>query len=806
MVRYQFEECLARPDSPDGQRFLLKDHLLQVAFMASGFALPKNNAERLRFLAYLLHDSGKAAETWQDYIRNKGKTSIHHAQLSSFIFSHIGDLFLNSFESDKEEKFQLERLYLKLTSFIFAHHGEFPNYFSENPPWLGAFPCSHLLEIDFPGLASFLNPFFPELTVLSTLSEKEWEEKMLSLKRHWEKMAQRAIFQIKNESYRGNRFLLASRNCVQTVEEASALIRADRINAAGFDQLLPEMLIAKDEALNSLRAIDRYCEEKKKSGHTAQEILQAREESRNLAVATYNAHRDATFFSLELPTGYGKTLTALSAALNSVALGVKSRIIYVAPYLSIISQSADQIRAATGMDVFEDHSLAYLSREEEYISPSDEVLRESWKSPIIATTYNQLFRILFPGRMQDTMRVDGLRNSFIIVDEPQSVGSNSWNPFLNVLESAASSMNFQVLFSTATLPETSYGILESDLICLGKRPPALERFKIEQLPSLSEEQLVEEVKREISHFSKIAVILNTINDATIVAQLLKKQIQGEGIKIYYLSGRLIPVHKSCRIQEIYQGLKEEGKVIVISTQAIECGVDLSFDVIYRALPVFPSILQAAGRCNRHGEKKCGLVKVFPFLREGKKDTRLYVYQDSVQRSSTEKILRQGKEKFGESESYTLMEAYFKLLFAQNTYQQPLEFLERGALGDWEKLSSLEPFSEPELNKVSLFVPFQGELPKMILDELQRYGCRDSQELWQKYIDRSFRHSLNFRQKMRFFSLLNRFALEVRVEEAQEYGKEFEGSKMLYLAYPSRYSSEYGLLPADNQTLYQEQII
>lgn len=805
MVKYKFEVCLARPDSPSGQRFPLKDHLLQVALMASGGRFPQDSPGRLRFLAYLLHDSGKAAQTWQDYIRNQGKTSIHHAQLSSFIFSHFGELFLSSLESNSEEKLQLERLYLVLTAFVFAHHGEFPSYFPENPPWLGAFPCSHLLEIDFPGLASFLKQFFPQISIPSTLSEKDWEDRMSSLIEYWKKKSRRAIFQITNDLYKGNRFLQASHNCVQSVEEASALIRADRINASGINHSLSEMRIAKEEALNSLKAIDRYCGERKKMGLTAKEILQAREESRNLAVETYKLKRDATFFSLELPTGYGKTLTALSVALNSVALGEKSRIIYVAPYLSIISQSADQIKEATGISVYEDHSLSSFLREEEYASPTDEILRETWKCPIIATTYNQLFRVLFPRRMQDTMRLDGLKNSFIIVDEPQSIGSTSWNPFLNILESAAQTMDFQVLFSTATLPETSYGILESSLTCLGKRSSALERFKIEQLSSLSEEQLVEEVKREISHFSKIAVILNTINDATIVAQLLKKRLQDEGIKIYYLSGRLIPVHKSLRIQEIYQGLKEKGKVIVISTQAIECGVDLSFDVIYRALPVFPSILQAAGRCNRHGEKKYGLVKVFPFLREGEKNTRLLVYKDPVQRRSTDEIL-QGKEQFGESESYSLMETYFKLLFVQNTYQQPLEFLERGALGDWEKLSSLEPFSEPELNKVSLFVPFQGELPKMILGELQRYECRNSQELWQKFIDRSFRQSLDFREKMRFFSLLNRFALEVRVEEAQEYGKEFEGAKMLYLAYPSRYSLEFGLLPPENQSFYQEQIV
>lgn len=806
MVKYLFEECLARPDSPSGQRFPLKDHLLQVALMASSGGFPQDSPGRLRFLAYLLHDSGKAAQTWQNFIRNQGKTSIHHAQLSSFIFSHFGEIFLRSLEPNREEKSQLERLYLILTAFVYGHHGEFPSYFPENPPWLGSIPCSHLLEIDFSGLASFLKQFFSLITIPSTLTEKDWEERISSLIEHWKKKSRGAISQITNDLYKGNRFLQASRNCVRSIQEASALIRADRINASGLNHALSEMRIEKEEALNSLKAIERYCEAKKKMGFTAKEILQAREESRNIAVEAYKLKQDAYFFSLELPTGYGKTLTALSVALNSVVLGKKSRIIYVAPYLSIISQSADQIKEATGISVYEDHSLSSFLREDEYTSPTDEILRETWKCPIIATTYNQLFRILFPRRMQDTMRLDGLKNSFIIVDEPQSIGSTSWNPFLNILESAAQTMDFQVLFSTATLPETSYGILELSPVCLGKCSSVLERFKIEQLSPLSEEQLVEEVKSEIPRFEKIAVILNTIQDATNVAQLLKQRIKDKGIKIYYLSGRLIPVHKSWRIQEISQSLKEEGRVIVISTQAIECGVDLSFDLVYRALPIFPSILQAAGRCNRHGERKRGLVKVFTFLREGKRDTRLYVYQDSVQRSSTEKVLCQGKEKFGESESYTLMEAYFKLVFAQNTYQQPLEFLERGALGNWENLSSLEPFSEPELNKVSLFVPFQGELPKIFLSELQRYGCRNSQELWQKYIDRSFRKSLDFREKMRFFSLLNRFALEVRVEEAQEYGEEFEGVKMLYLAYPSRYSWEFGLLPPENQFIYQEQII
>ncbi len=420
-----------------------------------------------------------------------------------------------------------------------------------------------------------------------------------------------------------------------------------------------------------------------------------------------------------------------------------------------------------------------------------------------------------------TLCAEGLKDSFVIVDEPQSIGCNSWNVFLKILESAAQKMNFQVLFSTATLPETSFGIFESNLVCLGKSPPVLDRFQVELLPSLDEEQLVEEVKREISRSKKIAVIMNTIHDATMVAQLLKSAFNGssqkmqntfwvarsrEKVRVYYLSGRLIPAHKTLRIGEIFQGLKTDEKLIVVSTQAIECGVDLSFDVVYRALPIFPSILQAAGRCNRHGEEEAGRVKVFTFLRKGSKDTRPYVYTDSAQRNATDMVLSQVRKQFKESESLGLLEAYFKMLFSQNTYQQPLEFLEQGALGNWESLANLEPFSEPEFSKLSIFIPYSEDLPIEILKALQKYGCQKPQDLWEKYLDRSFRRSLNFREKMRFFSLLNRFVIDVTLNEAQEYGQKFEDAEILYLAYPSQYSSEFGLLPPDNQTFYQEQII
>src|SRR5690606_1818775 len=76
-----------------------------------------------------------------------------------------------------------------------------------------------------------------------------------------------------------------------------------------------------------------------------------------------NRYREAgrqDFVSIGLPTGYGKTVLSLRLALDIVRNESFAKVIYVAPYLSILEQASQDMLRAYGIAPMEHHSLAVL--------------------------------------------------------------------------------------------------------------------------------------------------------------------------------------------------------------------------------------------------------------------------------------------------------------------------------------------------------------------------------------------------------------------------------------------------------------
>ena len=90
------------------------------------------------------------------------------------------------------------------------------------------------------------------------------------------------------------------------------------------------------------------------------------------------------------------------------------------------------------------------------------------------------------------------------------------------------------------------------------------------------------------------------------AQELYQYCQAQNVPpeaLFHLSTNQCAAHRKAIFDTIKARLKNKEPVICISTQLIEAGVDISMACVIRALGGLDSIAQAAGRCNRHGEKK-----------------------------------------------------------------------------------------------------------------------------------------------------------------------------------------------------------
>ena len=72
------------------------------------------------------------------------------------------------------------------------------------------------------------------------------------------------------------------------------------------------------------------------------------------------------------------------------------------------------------------------------------------------------------------------------------------------------------------------------------------------------------------------------------------------VKMLYLSTNIIPKQRKEVIIAAKHHLDNNKPLVMVSTQSIEAGVDLDFNIGFRDLAPLTSLVQTAGRINREG--------------------------------------------------------------------------------------------------------------------------------------------------------------------------------------------------------------
>ena len=364
-------------------------------------------------------------------------------------------------------------------------------------------------------------------------------------------------------------------------------------------------------------------------------------------------------FTLTAPTGYGKTLTALNFALKFN----KPRIIYALPFTSIIDQTYDIVaKIYKNSDILVSKAHHKTTICEENLTKEDryskiKFLMESFSGEINVTTLYQLIFALFGNKNKDNVKFNQLKNSVVIIDEAQAIPYNFRKDFILLCEIISQRLGTIFIFMSATMPVIkSENFKEiSNLDYFSKQ----DRYVIKWLDIGGEDELLEKICETASDKNTL-VVVNTIKKAQELFTKLRDKFS-----CFCLNGYMYDDHKRATIEAVRCAIDKSkvdplaSKILLISTQSIEAGVDLDFDIGFREVSPISSIIQTAGRVNRHFGEICGELYVFP---EISKFTNL-IYGDLYKVSGA--ILSDLKQKeVRESEILEISNLYFQKISNQ----------------------------------------------------------------------------------------------------------------------------------------------
>ncbi|QTO00706.1 CRISPR-associated helicase Cas3' [Aggregatibacter sp. 2125159857] len=701
------KDAIAHVRKLDGLQQLLIDHLLETSTI-SGQLAAKLNLGFVGELLGLMHDFGKYSRKFQKYLHDE--TGFFNPDLDDEESTPNGSKVDHSTAGAQWvyrelRKFGAEQgigeLFGQMLGLCIAsHHGEgLIDCLDEegNPKWIERFnktdELTHLAECEQNA----------DEAVLQKAKELTGENLIRSLLN--------AVKPILSDQATNNKIKEFYLGCL-TRFLFSCLIDADRINSSDFEREAQKEVRRLTEKPDWQPAIDKL--EAKLAGFENRYPID--EIRRRISDDCLKRAVDSQgIYTLTVPTGGGKTLASLRYALHHAQKHNLDRIIYIIPYTSIIDQNAQAVREILGEDwVLEHHS----NLEPEKQSWQDKLLSENWDKPIVFTTMVQFLDAWLGCGTRGARHIHPITNAVLIFDEIQTLPVKCVHLFCNVLNWLTAFGKSTAVLCTATQPLLGESGLQN--FPKDKRESIAARGLLKQ-PAHAEimgehqdlDKLFADLSRVEIRFNEKAggwnvqeagvflleqfqttpsclFIVNTKKWAQELYQYCQRQnVPPEAL--FHLSTNQCAAHRKAIFDTIKARLKNKEPVICISTQLIEAGVDISMACVIRALGGLDSIAQAAGRCNRHGEKE-GKGQVWVLNLQEQDFTRI-LPDIQAGKIHAERVFRDfaGQDILQPA----AMERYFEYYFYQRSDEMAYSVKNSatGSLLDWLSDNALNPYGE-----------------------------------------------------------------------------------------------------------------
>lgn len=679
---------------------LLVEHLLDVRGRLGGPLLQ---------LAALCHDLGKATEYFQGYLNNRPPADLRlkqHARAGAEVLLEL--LWERSETSQAMAPEQVLLLYL----FVRRHHGALDDL-------LDAIPArDELLTKQFGAL---------DRSGLTDWLAKQGHRPRDCSDRDRTGLRVRALRSLKAERNSGTDMARFQ----QALGEFGQLIEADRDSAGAYSEGFFDF-----EPRYSSNKVDAYKMQIEAQQGQAIGLMRSQLYANAKRAARGRPARQASIWTLTSPTGSGKTLAALQWSLQRrearIASGLPNcPVIYALPFTSIIDQNVAILREVLGTGPVDESSLSihhHLAEPGFWAKKGEESLAQSWtegwRADFVCTTFVQVVNALFHATCWDARRMAHLTGGILILDEVQAVPAHLWPVIRESLLSLSTNFGTDVLLMTATQP----AIFDP-------------KEAIEVAPEQSAESsvfdrydLFADVKAEIE-LADIAekvrtcvveqgarnclIILNTIREAFDLFILIETSGWAQPCRCFHLSTNLRPKDRKKILGEIAS--RSEG-IIVVSTQVVEAGLDLSFDVVVRAVAPLDCIVQAAGRSNRHGSDHRGRVHVVRL--KGNSGARIYgnTHMD-VAMSTYQKI---GSDAVPEPELRSQVSQYFLELKQRISHGRARAILDAVQMMEFASLRGEGPGKDADKKRVTLIEDQYDRIPHFVETDVE------DRMVWQRF--------------------------------------------------------------------------
>ncbi|MBD2027009.1 CRISPR-associated helicase Cas3' [Leptolyngbya sp. FACHB-711] len=375
---------------------------------------------------------------------------------------------------------------------------------------------------------------------------------------------------------------------------------------------------------------------------------------------------------LRAPTGAGKTETAIAPFLFAKVLNIAefpNKLIYIVPLRTLATSLRDRVERY--VRTWEKHypakrPLAVTLQTGE--NPED----PRFEGDIVFCTIDQLLSSFLGipysvGRGSANVNAGVVFASYLVFDELHLLDPDrSFATTLELLKQVQGISPF--LLMTATLTEELAAQLQQELRSrmplrrqdtsgslhlmnvTGEDLKAIEtrqRYFEPITAPLRASAILEDIQ---THQRKRAIVLcNTVAQAQGLFQDLRDLVKHQPIQISLLHSRFLPDDRKRKEEALKRIFGKDGYQqddgnchILISTQVIEAGIDITCEVMHTLLCPMNALLQRAGRCARFANQT-GIVKVYRDVQTGEAFAELTSAEDDDEQLA--QVEQRSKRKF-----------------------------------------------------------------------------------------------------------------------------------------------------------------